>query len=540
MDRVGESRISFLAFFLLWAERQGWVVPDIHVRAALWLESRGSLALMRCFRGFSKSTLLDCYNAWRAYTMPQVRILLQSESDGTAYKSSRGTQHVLRHHPLTRGLLPEGRGTVESWSVLGAVDPRNPTFHARGILSNVTSARADEAQNDDVEVPRNIGTPEAREKLRFRLEEQVHILVPGGRRLFIGTPHTHESLYNDIAALGADCLTIPLFSREWRVEEDVATKTRFAVAFKPEYLFAGIGREARLLAEGTDWRWDAKGAVVFAESPGATLDGYADCAWPERFTRDELLKRRRETRTLNGWDSQYQLHAKPVSEVRLDPGRLVPYAVEPHEVWLNRTRTLWLGRVQLVGVSVRWDPSSGQPGRDASSLSVVYTDAAGRYYWHRLVALVGDVFVQCQEVKRLAQALGLTSVTVETNGPGTFLPAVLRKVLRDAPRVVCAVVEDFSTVAKAERILDAFEAPLASGYLWAHTSVCDEAGLVWRQMRDFNPVARRQADDHLDSAAGAIAATPVRVGRAGGRIPPATELQDWRPSAGAHEVSFEA
>ncbi|KAK6697356.1 hypothetical protein SNK04_014108 [Fusarium graminearum] len=39
--------------------------------------------------------------------------------------------------------------------------------------------RADFIQNDDIEVPGNIGTPEAREKLRFRLGEQVHIATPG-------------------------------------------------------------------------------------------------------------------------------------------------------------------------------------------------------------------------------------------------------------------------------------------------------------------------------------------------------------------------
>jgi hypothetical protein len=36
--------------------------------------------------------------------------LHQSESDGTAYKTSRDTQNVLRNHPLTKGMLPDGQG----------------------------------------------------------------------------------------------------------------------------------------------------------------------------------------------------------------------------------------------------------------------------------------------------------------------------------------------------------------------------------------------------------------------------------------------
>ncbi|HDN2532459.1 TPA: phage terminase large subunit, partial [Enterobacter hormaechei] len=210
--------ISFLAFFLMWAERMNWDVPDCHYQACHWLEHRGNLAVLRCFRGFGKSTILAVYNAWRYYCDRQYRILHQSESDGTAYKTSRDTQNVLRNHPLTKGMLPDGQGTVEQWWVNGALDLRNGSMYAKGILSNVTSARANECQNDDVEVPRNIQTPEAREKLRYRLGEQTHILIPGGRKLYIGTPHTHDSLYDEVESMGADCLTIRLFDKEKRIE----------------------------------------------------------------------------------------------------------------------------------------------------------------------------------------------------------------------------------------------------------------------------------------------------------------------------------
>ncbi|MDW5504778.1 hypothetical protein R6Y99_07915 [Pseudomonas lundensis] len=91
--------ISFVAFFIMWAERMGWDVPDCHYRACHWLEHRGDLAVLRCFRGFGKSTILAVYNAWRYYRVRQYRILHQSEADGTAYKTSRDTQNVLRNHP---------------------------------------------------------------------------------------------------------------------------------------------------------------------------------------------------------------------------------------------------------------------------------------------------------------------------------------------------------------------------------------------------------------------------------------------------------
>jgi len=544
-----KKKVSFLVFFLLWAERMKWDVPDIHIQACIWLESKGTLAVLRCFRGFGKSTILAVYNAWRYYKSDSFRILHQSESDKTAYKTSRDTQNVLRRHPLTRGMLPEGQGTVEQWWVTGAVeiDSRNASMYAKGILSNVTSARADECQNDDVEVPRNIVTPEAREKLRYRLGEQVHILVPGGSRLFIGTPHTHDSLYDEMEALGADCLTIRMFEREHRI--DNATKAAYDLPFVPEYVFFGIGKKSRLMVKGKDYRLQGT-RLVFASAPGGLVDCYAGCAWPERFDRDELEKRRRETRTINEFDSQYSLHSKPVHEIRLDPAKLIPYDVKPRIETANKETMLMLGKVRIVGAAARWDCALGKLDTDASAFSGVFTDARGQLYWQFAEGMTGDIDAQCQRVRALVIENFIPRVTVETNGIGGFVAAILRKHLagqgihgRVQSAVRCAVVEDFAVENKNKRILDAFEAPMSSGFLWAHVSVTE--GPTWDQMKDFNPDLKKQPDDYLDSGAGAISETPIRIGRAAdagqaSKILESAPRDNWRPNTGSYEVTLES
>lgn len=550
MQRSAEPRISFLGFFALWAKRMGWDIPTLHVRVCVWLEAmwRGDaeLGLLMLPRGHAKSTILEVFNAWLFYLYPTLRILHQSEADGTALKTSRGTQNVLRHHPLTRGMLPDGQGTVEQWWVNGAfeIDPRNASMYAKGILSNVTSSRADFVQNDDIEVPKNIGTPEAREKLRYRLSEQVHIAVPGAPKLYVGTPHTHESVYEDIKRLGAESLVVRMFEQEHRIER--ADRARYALPFKPEYVFSGIGEGALLLEVGRDYRVEGK-TLVFAKPPGGLVDAYAGAAWPERFGPKELSKRRRECRTLNEWDSQYQLHAKPVTQVRLDPARIVPYDVEPTFRHANGAQAMFLGTQQIVACGARWDPSSGKLRSDVSALAVSLQDRAGRRYLHHVNGVTGDVAEfgddgktitggQVWQLCDVIERLQIPRLTVETNGIGGFAPTVLRAALKQR-RLQCGVVEVANSVNKNKRILESLEPLLLSrGMLWAHVDVLQ--GPLWRQMRDWNPAVSEQEDDLLDAAAGAVGDTPERF-KAKRGIPQPDEREDWRPNTGVFEVEFE-
>ncbi len=537
-NTIKKKKLSLLEFFLMWAKRQGWQVPDIHIIACHWLEHRGDIAVLRCFRGFGKSTILAIYNAWRFYNDPTYRILHQSETDGTAYKTSRDTQNVLRKHPLTRHLLPQRQGTVGQWWVDGAKDSRNASMFSRGILSNVTSARADEVQNDDVEVPRNTQTEEAREKMRERLDEQTHILVPDGKTLYVGTPHTFDSLYERIEAMGADCLTIPMFAQEYRIS--VAGEESYKLPFKAEYIFYGIGKGAKVLEENVDYQITEDNTLIFSEPPKVLIDCYAGIAWPNRFTIKELASRRKKTETINKWDSQYQLHAKPVNEIRLDPDKLKRYSDIPKLKTVNKTVTMWLGNNQIVGAVAYWDCSLGKVKSDASALSLVLTDAQGHLYWQFAEAMLGELVEfgdddkviggQVKQVRDLVLKYNIPCVVVETNGAGGFVPPILRKALQGTG---CAVREQHVLTNKQRRILDALEPPLKSGFLHAHDNVFDSP--VIDQMRSFNPEATNDKDDYVDSAAGAILQTPVRIAKIVGNSESNPD-NNWIPNGGTYEV----
>lgn len=549
-----KRKISFLAFFLMWAKVQGWTVPDLHVRICHWLGTCSEpVRVLQVFRGAAKSTIYAVYKAWQLYCDGTWVSLIWAADGPLAKKLTRDTINVLRRHPLCGGMLPTKPGSQMFW-VSGANDPRNASMTAVGVNQNVTSARARDIDYDDVEVPKNIKTAEARENLRAKIQEATFILVPGGQETYIGTPHTHDSIYPEMIAGGAASLTIPLLEDQIRYE-DTTKRTRYPVPFKPAadglYVILGIYKHARLLVEDRDYRYEHD-EVVFAKPPGgAVLDIYARCAWPERFTRAEIEIRRKKTRTLNYWDSQYQLQAKPIKESRLDPEKIKPYAVHPRVELANRSVRMMLGNVQIVSARAYWDCALGKIRGDVSAFSLVLDDAAGNTYWHVAEAMVGEfaefsdarnakiIGGQVMQACALIERFNIPNVYVETNGNGAFVPQLLRQALKQEG-LRCGVTDVQVGQNKNARILDGLEPPMKSGVMWAHVDVLD--GPMWDQMKDWNPEIKEQPDDYLDSGAGAILQAPVRIGRMvreKAEISAVGEREDWRPSGGVHEVTLE-
>jgi hypothetical protein len=519
------KKVSFLTFYLIWAELQGWEPPMIHVRICQWLESCDSrVRVLRVFRSAGKSTLYALYKAWQLYRDYWRRSIIWSVDDEMASRLTRDVLHIMRQHPLCQGMVRKRSAGAFMFWVERSQDARNPSIHAVGVASNAVGARADACDFDDVEVPRNVGNAEARELLRQRIGESTHILLPDGCKTYIGTPHTEHSVYDEEVAGGAAELSIPLFGKSVRYVDWVDTKTEFVIPWElgPDglWVLGGIGKHAQVLIENVDYRI-VDNKVVFEEPPGIHLDLCTDNAWPERFTRKEIKFKRQGCATYGAWDSQYQLVATTLSNARLPPSMLVPYETEVRLTTANGETSMWLGDTQIVGASARWDPSSAKQNSDVSAVAVVLQDAMGRRYWHRAVSLTGEVAQfdekaieiiggQVSQLASLIKELHLPAVVVETNGIGEFAPSSLRAVLRQRG-IRCGVKVERAVENKSKRILDAVEGPLTSRMLFAHRSVL--AGSAIDEMRDWRPGKRNQKDDYLDSLAGAISTTPERLFR---------------------------
>lgn len=480
--KVDLHDFSFAEFFMVWANIMFWEVPAFHLEITKFLEDRDNwdndTGVLQVFRGSAKSTIVGLFIAYSLVKNPKLRFLVLSADSDTASKITHDVTNIVSRHPLAKHL----RGRENTWRessfwVNGADDPRSPSVIAKGIGSNVTGSRADIVLFDDIEVPKNAENEALRAKLRQKISDTVHILVPGGSRLFVGTPHSFESIYPEQIDAGASSLRIPLLTE----------------------------------TEG--------------EFPNIT----GKSIWNDRFTDKEVMTRQLNGRTKANFLSQYQLIPYNADETVFDVIQLQDYKTELNIYTANNETVLSIGKHRMVSCSCYWDPSMGKGLTDDSVISVVFTTANGHYYIHAVQKLVGDAEDQCVQAHSFAVKYHIPQIIIETNGVGVFLPALLRK---EVAGTGIAVLGEHTTQKKATKILEAFEVPLSAGYVHCHASVMQSK--FFTQLRDFNPVlCGRTKDDFIDSVASCIHAEPVRVTRGIGY---GGKKQQWHPNQGSVEV----
>lgn len=459
---------AFGDFIDAWNTAQGQSTPQVHKTMATWLEDRWRRGdrelLLMAFRNAGKSTLVGLFANWLLLENPDLRILVLSADHALARRMVRNVKRITERHPWTEALKPSraDEWASDRFTVARSSELRDPSMLARGIGGNITGSRANVVICDDVEVPKTCDTPGKRENLRDCLDEIEYVLTPGGLKLFIGTPHTLDTIYV------AD------------------TETAYLKGYQ------------RL------------------ELP--LLDAQGQSQWPERFPPERIAALKARSGPAK-FQSQMMLRPTSITEGRLDPDRLVPYAADLDYHEAGGEAILRLGPKRLVSASCWWDPAYGAPGRgDASVIAAVFTDEDGNYRLQAIRYLTHDPDLpdhmdeatqQCEQVADFATANHLPSVAIEKNGIGRFLPGLLRKVLHDRALPI-AVTDKQSSRAKDLRIIDAFDAPLAASRLFAHESVI--ASPFVEEMREWRPGANAP-DDGLDAVAGCLLAEPVRLPR---------------------------
>ena len=464
------NKVNFSVFTIIWNNLQLQTTPNIHFEMAKWLnvshENNDKYLLLMAFRSSGKSTMVGLFCAWILYSNPNIRILVMAADTSLARKMVRNVKRIIERHPLTKHLRPEklDQWASDRFTVNRSRELRDPSMMAKGITSNITGSRADIVICDDVEVPNTCDTAEKREDLRERLMEMEYVLVAGGTQLYVGTPHNYYTIYSD----------------EIRKE---------------------IG-ETQIFLNG------------FSKLKIPVLNKDNKPTWPERYTVKDIERMKNHT-GLSKFKSQMMLEPVNISEGYLNPADLNIYEHNLEYSESSKETILRINGKKILSASAWWDPAFGSQKGDGSVLACVFTDEEGMYWLHHIEYIKNDInssedeaTAQCKKICELVERFYLPSISIEINGIGKFLPAILRRELGKSG-IVCAVKEISSRTNKDIRILEAFEAVLAARALNVHKSVLKTSFLI--EMQEWRPNKSSGHDDGLDAVAGALASEPIRL-----------------------------
>lgn len=193
---------EFYRFLDEWNAILGFQTPKHHREIMRFLFETWTAAphrgLLMAFRHSGKSTVVGIFAACVLYMRPETRILILSAENTLASRMVSHIRHVLENHPRCIDLVPKIKKDWASGhiTVNRPVGVREPSVICQGVHGNITGMRADLIICDDVEVPNTSNTVQKRENLRERLRELDFIVSPSGSILYIGTPHTNDTIYS--------------------------------------------------------------------------------------------------------------------------------------------------------------------------------------------------------------------------------------------------------------------------------------------------------------------------------------------------------
>jgi hypothetical protein len=472
---------------------------------AAYLQYGPRRRVIEAFRGIGKSWITAAYVCWLLWKDAQHKVLVVSASKDRSDAFSIFTKRLIETIPELAHLKPKGdqRNSNLAFDVGPAKPDQSPSVKSVGITGQLTGSRADTIIADDVEVVKNSATVAQREKLGELIKEFDAILkpLPHAEIVYLGTPQTEESIYNQLPARGYEIRVWPA-----RYPKDQKHYGQYN------------GRLAPIIAD------------AFERNPGI--------AWtpvePTRFHEDDLL-RREASYGRGGFLLQFMLDTT-LSDSERYPLKLADLIVMDIDREAAPVRIMWasgkdqvINDIPAVGFTGDRLHSPMYLSKDVEEFtgSVMSIDPSGRggdetgYAVTKM--LRGMVFLRragglkggyddeaLEQIAHVARAEKIKLILVESNfGDGMFtklLEPVLRRIYP------CAIEETRSVGQKEKRIIDTLEPVLNQ-----HRLVVDAALLKADQKSEpkfqlFHQLTRitrdrgaLRHDDRLDALAMAVA-----------------------------------
>lgn len=417
----------------------------IQLDIAVFLQEGPKRAIIEAFRGVGKSWVTAAYVLWELYRNPQVKIMVVSASKDRADAFSTFCKRLIHDVPWLSHLKP-GKGqrdALMAFDVGPATPDQSPSVKSVGITGQLTGSRADIIVADDIEVLNNSATQTARDKLSELVKEFDAILkpLPTSRILYLGTPQTEMSIYNQLPERG-------YVMRVWPAE----------IPSKPE---AYKGRLAPCIYELCE-----RGV-----EPGTPTD-------PARFSAEDLLERKLSYGKA-GYSLQFMLDTS-LSDADKYPLRARDLIIQPVNRDKGPSEVYWCNdpakRLELPCTGLAGDYFFGPLFHSEAMVSytskVLAIDPSGRGSDETTYAvgyfLNGNIFVPewrglaggygeetLKHIANVALRHKVNLIVVESNfGDGMFSELLKPWLSRIYP---CKIEEVRHSTQKEQRIIDTLE-----------------------------------------------------------------------------------
>lgn len=480
--------ITFPEFVELFNQERNWEISYPQYLLCQWLNDTDNetYRIGQAYREAGKTEIETLWIAWKLMRDPNWTVIICCANNKLANKLSRTARAYVERFWLTKHLVPTDgdQWQVETWTVNRDQNSSTPSVQATSIRSGFTGLHAHTLLADDVEISENVQTEEAREYLWERVGDLAAVC---NTRLWVGTPHDQDTIYNKLQDLPQDyqILKIPV--------DDSDDLT--------------VGNPA---------------------NPDVVINGFAhDEAW---------IEMKMVEKSWNWFQANYRLKAVKSYDTLFHMDLINVYGDNNDERACVTVEQDVLGQIlqqynythYIEGEEVRdmvafWDPAYGRRGRDDSVLCIVASTVKGDVYIPYMIKLeevkTGDSFdEQCDEVLAALSAYGLERVWVESNFSAELGSSLKRRAKKKGQRIKLKEIYRTANQNKDKFIADNLDPLIRTGRLYVHYNVWHNTPFRG-QLLDF---PKSKKDDFIDAPAGAIdvlKTSKVKSGLNGPAIP---------------------
>jgi len=189
-------------------ELMGFSCTEIQIDIAQYIaDERNQNIMVQAQRSQAKSTIVAIYAVWKLIHDCKHRILIISAGSEVATEIANWIIQIIMNWDILECLRPDrqhgdrasSKAFDINWQLKGA--EKSPSIACIGITANMQGRRADLLIPDDIESSKN-GTTEIQRAALAHLSRDFTSICQKGRIVYLGTPQTANSIYNDLPQRG--------------------------------------------------------------------------------------------------------------------------------------------------------------------------------------------------------------------------------------------------------------------------------------------------------------------------------------------------